>query len=382
MRRASLFAPVCFTLSGACTVKEVGTAPSACNGPDCQDAGIVGPLSDDDTVPPEPTETPTPPRTDAGATPPATDAGRPPLYPVCQGLCALDDSMACADFDPEDELDARALYSDSESRLFTFRALMNAAPDAGVNEVDASASDPAEAGRVTASDDGAEHASEDAGASVGAAPGGEDVSSDGDAAARMGWSCQIDRDEGAVAVGCWLAGTGEDGSPCTSTRDCQAGYACVGDGECRKFCCGGDDACAGLNQDQDKRRYFCDERPLRSPNVEGEQALDVPVCALADMCNLSEPFPCQGNDCTCPPEKACFVVSQKGATGCRVPGDGGLEDPCPCQAGYYCHPVEKTCKQMCNLDRDDGACGESLCQATANWPAGVGLCQPVAPATE
>jgi hypothetical protein len=76
------------------------------------------------------------------------------------------------------------------------------------------------------------------------------------------------------------------------------------------------------------------------------------------------------------------VVNAQGATGCRVPGDGELQDRCPCAAGFYCHPVEQTCKMLCNLDRDDGACGDSLCQATANFPPGWGLCQPVAPEAE
>lgn len=383
MRRVSLLAPLCFTLVGACTVKETDGAVAACNGPDCQaDAGTVAPIDDEGAVVTEPAPLPQPEQADAAVSANTGDAGHTALYPVCQGLCALDDSLSCSDFDPDDELEVRALYSDSVSRLFSFRALMSAGKDGGAVATDASAESEDAGSLVT--DEGRADGSARLDAGV-ADPGSESLEDPDAAAMGMGWSCQIDRDNGEVAVGCWISGAGDDGSGCTSTRDCQAGYACVGEpnaGQCRKFCCEGDSACVALDQDQTDRHHFCDERPLRSPNAEGALGVAVPVCALAEMCDLSEPFSCRGSDCTCAPDEACTIVNQEGATGCRVPGEGGLEEACPCQAGFYCHPVENTCKQLCVLDSDDGACGESLCQATANFPAGWGLCQPVAPATE
>lgn len=342
----------------ACTVKEAGTQAEACNGPDCQDAGVSEPASlGPPAVPaPEPAVVP-----EAGAPKPSTDAGPSIAFPICAGACLPDDALSCADFDPDDELDVRALYSDADERIFSLRQLMDTGRDAGVSETDASAV----GGDATENDADDGTGTDDAASNTGEEPA---------------WSCQIDRDEGSTAVGCWVAGTGSDGAACTSTRDCQPGFACVGEarsGQCRSYCCNGASSCSELAALHPDRQYFCDERPLRSPNAEGARAIDVPVCALAEMCDLSDPFPC--TDCTCDRDKTCTVVNAQGATGCRVPGEGEQGDACPCSPGHYCHPVEQTCKLLCNVERDDGVCGDSLCQATANFPPGWGLCQPVVP---
>jgi hypothetical protein len=378
--RALCLGLACFTSAWGCTVQEPGATSEACTGPDCQDAGVTPPTSLSPT-PPLAADDYTTESVDAAAELGSADAGPRVEYAVCQGPCLPDDALTCTDFDPNDPLDARALYSDAESRLLSFHKLMSAGLDAGIDE----------AADASATSEVAARAGTDAGVAadpdlVSTSEPTRHESLPDAGTAEVGWSCQIDRDEGDPAVGCWLAGSGEDGAPCTTTRDCQAGFGCVGAqnaGQCRKFCCNGDQSCAELDTDASERRHFCDERTLRSPNAEGTRSLAVPVCALADMCDLSEPYPCaSGTDCTCAEGRSCTVVNAQGDTGCRVPGEGELEDPCPCAAGYYCHPVEQTCKRLCNLERNDGVCGESLCQATANFPPGWGLCQPVAPETE
>lgn len=372
MRVFSL-ALACFTGSVACTIEEPGAAAEACNGPDCQDAGQL-PL--DQGPPPAPTLEPSADddsagNGDAGSVAESDDAGSAGLlYPVCQGPCQPDDALSCSDYDPRDELETRALYADAASRIVSFRQLTSVGLDAGVS-LDASA------GVDLGSSGAGPGGHTDDAASAGRPERGE--SSPDAALMEQVYSCQIDRDEGATAVGCWWSGTGDDGAACASSEDCQPGYGCVDDGHCRKFCCGGDASCVDLAGGG--QGHFCDERPVKSKNAEGALAILVPVCAPADMCDLSEPYPCDGPDCKCP-GATCTVVNAQGATACMVPGEGQLDQPCPCAAGFYCHPVEQTCKLLCSLEENDGVCGDSLCQATANFPPGWGLCQPVAPEAE
>lgn len=296
------------------------------------------------------------------------DAGPELSFPVCAGSCLPDDPLACADFDPDDELEVRGLYRDSETRLVSFRELMSTGVDAGLTSPRPA---PGSAAGGGTAEGGAAGTPSEPGAPV-AQPEME-----------TSWSCQIDRDEGEVSVGCWLAGTGGDGDPCTSTRACQAGFACVDEGEtgrCRKFCCGGDDSCSELNlADPLRNPYYCDERPLRSANIDATRNLAVPVCAQAETCDLSDRR-CEAPGCKCDQGEICTIVSQDGAAGCVTPGEGALDEPCPCQVDYVCHPVEKVCKRLCDLGRTD-ECGEGICQAAANYPAPYGLCQPVAPET-
>lgn len=356
MRWYSISTFLCFTALVACGIDpDSDGATTACNGPDCQgaDAGAAEAAGDPVLAPPS---IDVDESADSGTTEPMPDAGAITRYPVCSGLCAPDDRASCLDFDPDDPLDERSLYQNGSASLLMLRQLMEkgtdgGAPDASVDLQESEGSGGS--GSASSATDGA-------------------------------WSCQIDRDEGEVSVGCYLSGAGADGAPCTSTRDCEGGYACVGEqgiGRCRKFCCEGDAACVTLDADQTERKYFCDERSLRSTNTAGTDGLMVPVCALADMCDLSEPFPCEDSATCCEAGKACTVVNAAGATGCRVPGEGGLDEACPCLPGFLCDPIENTCKQLCNLERAAG-CGDYICQATANFPAGWGVCQSVAPETD
>src|SRR5260221_1396435 len=203
------------------------------------------------------------------------------------------------------------------------------------------------------------------------------------------YACQISTDNsGGPIRQCGPSGTGIAGAPCASAVDCRAGFGCVGSGgaeppsgpgqsteagQCLPYCCEAATVC--------KEGTFCTERPL----LDGGQRdkLQVPVCAPADTCTLLEPFPCEGDGCTCPPTLTCAIVRSNGATGCVKPGSGHVGEPCSsgasgggdrCAAGYYCSLATSTCVKMCKTSLTDSTCSPGKCQATAGFPVGFGLC--------
>jgi hypothetical protein len=407
----SLASLLCLTIAAACGVDQAGSAPGLCSGPDCIDAGALA--SSDVSVEVFPLAP------EAGAPTAADpDAGLSTVHPICAGSCLPDDALACVDFDPENDAEGRALYANADAQLLMVRQLLQLNVDAGVVATDTESEAPSngadasvvlppgasqsDAGSILPSepveDEPGNAETSSAEASAGEA-GGDETSSDetssgetssdeassGEVPAPLEThSCQIDRQSGTMSVGCALAGTGADSAPCTSSRDCVAGFGCVGEagaGQCLKFCCEGNSVCSALDGRDVAASHFCDDRPLLSANTGNSGTVDVPVCVVAEQCDLAEPYPCPaGASCTCTEGKVCTVVNGRGATGCREPGEGLLDDDCPCAAGFFCHPVENTCKQLCDLEHPE-TCGDSICQANANFQQGWGLCQPVAPAT-
>jgi len=194
------------------------------------------------------------------------------------------------------------------------------------------------------------------------------------------YACQVVSDSNGRPVHqCVRAGSGGVGAPCTSTSNCRAGLACVGQagaGECRPYCC--DEAAnpCGLSSREDGSvtRTFCGERLLLEPGR--APSLQVPVCVPAEGCSLGRTYPCTGSDCQCEQGKACTVVSA-GTTGCLYPGSGKVGDACPCAAGYYCS-AQNTCVKIC-ATLDPNSCAPGKCQATAGFPDGYGRCVGASP---
>ncbi len=197
--------------------------------------------------------------------------------------------------------------------------------------------------------------------SSGAAGAGEEPSG-------VALSCQVVPLASGPKAECRPAGTGEAKAPCFTSAQCQAGLACVHEGDaaaiCLPFCCAGDDACT--------HGTYCAERPLAD---DPDGLLDVPVCVDAADCNLNEPYPCTGTTCSCKKEgQACMVVRADGTTTCADPGDGKVGDPCPCAWGYVCSQASEQCVLLCETARPEYYCGNVKCQASAELPEGWGVC--------
>ena len=196
--------------------------------------------------------------------------------------------------------------------------------------------------------------------------GGPDVSipNDGGVSER-GVSCQVQPgDQGPLRV-CAAAGSGVADDPCTSAADCAAGFACTGEGEaglCRRYCCEGAERSCEAGR-------FCAERRQFGTN------LVIPVCARADNCSLSQPYPCpEGEQCQCAEGTACLVVRGDGTTTCAVPGAGKAGDECPCDWGHVCSQASGTCLKLCETVSMEDQCGGGVCQAAANLPVNWGVC--------
>ncbi len=272
-----------------------------------------------------------------------TDAYDQPLNPLCgkKPLCVPDFPFTCA-FVEELALDASTADAQLGADVSNVPGL-----DASVSP-DASADSGAEAGREagTASDSGGQ-------------------------AVR---ACVIAiRENGGESV-CATVGTGKISAPCVSSSDCAEGLACVGnaeEGQCRPYCCTGVDACS--------KGSFCQERPLREQPDSGP-VVRVPVCVVADQCDLSAPYPCSEEDrtagrCTCKdPETACKVVRGDGTTSCIPPGNGTAGGDCPCRWNHICSQATGKCLKLCMTTGSEPDCAAGRCQASANLPEGFGVC--------
>jgi hypothetical protein len=179
------------------------------------------------------------------------------------------------------------------------------------------------------------------------------------------FGCYVTSQNGTPVSECLPAGNGVTGAPCTSSKDCAAGFACIGEkteGQCRPFCCADPEACPPDT--------FCDVRPLRDT----EGTLSVPVCAQADNCNLAEQYPCpSGATCACPADKACMVV-RADTTSCVTPGTGKVGDPCPCAWGHVCSMATHECLKLCQTTSSMPDCGSQKCTPVSYLPDGWGVC--------
>lgn len=278
--------------------------------------------------------------------------GRSPYNPLCGAVdCLPDRPDACP---PTTSAD---LPSD---------------PSAGGTPGDAHALPGAAGGSAGGADDGGAPGDGGRGGSTAGAGGQAGVSGTAGRAGSGGTgpttvvnACQVRVEDDRPRAKCGPAGTGAVDAPCLSDSNCAPGLACVreGDaGQCRAYCCD-EQSCSD--------RTHCLERPLFGVRP----ALTVPVCVPAVDCGLAEPYPCpDGATCSCPNGLACMVAGADRSTTCVEPGDGMEGDQCPCYWGHVCSNVTNRCVKLCQTTAPELACTTGICQASAELPAGWGVC--------
>jgi hypothetical protein len=199
----------------------------------------------------------------------------------------------------------------------------------------------------------------------------------GAAIAATVFACHVTR----TGARCEASGRGKVQAPCTSSRDCAPGLACVGDaseGQCLPVCCHSDACEVGT---------YCAERVLRGET--GTNPVRAPVCVGAMDCRLDDPYPCDSSEpgaCTCQAGTACSIVKSDGTTSCVPPGNGKAGDECTCPPGNVCtcapgHMCVQSMGVCAKICQASGDCGSGLCQATAILPGGFGVCVGMAPAS-
>ena len=291
------------------------------------------------------------------------------LNPLCGNVeeqCVPDDEQACGDFRPP------TIKPPSSSGGAGGEDGLGGAANAGESAGGAAGESSGVGGE---SGDGVGGAATGGVASGGAAAGGEAGNAGNGSVEPPGpakYGCQVTRVGNLVERSCQLAGEGELNAPCFSAGDCQAGLACVSEGEagrCLRYCCEGDDACG--------KGTYCAEQPLRKPtsDTSNTEPPRVPVCVPADDCSLEETFPCPaGTECRCQGNTACLVVRADGTTTCRTPGTGQQGEACPCAWNHVCSSVTQKCVKICNTDPAKDDCGEQKCQASSELPPNFGVC--------
>ena len=169
--------------------------------------------------------------------------------------------------------------------------------------------------------------------------------------------------DGGPTAACSPAGAGTDGTACTYSSDCAAGFDCVGTpGACRHYCCAGNSVCG---KDQ-----FCDTQSLAVATT-----TQVPVCmpiTPAGGCVLES---CIGTTCpVCPTGETCSVVRDDGATGCVQTGSalvGGACDVEHCFRGLVClgsasaaanTPGARLCYALCLTASPSSCASPATCQ--------------------
>lgn len=172
---------------------------------------------------------------------------------------------------------------------------------------------------------------------------------------------------GTVTPACTAAGSGGDGASCTQTSECASGYMCaLGEGVCRKLCCGGDwSACPDP-----------DQRCLQKLSIKEPNGATVPtgamVCVPVNDCDPLAPHTCKD------PNQACQIIDGTGAVKCLNEGQGEQGESCPCAGGYLC--VANACRRLCKAVEGGGdpycQAGEGICVHYNRDPPGVGECTP------
>ncbi|HEY8943345.1 MAG TPA: hypothetical protein VIM73_03740 [Polyangiaceae bacterium] len=282
---------------------------------------------------------------DAG-TPPGGEGGETALDPLC-GLiaCNPDDAESCAEFVP----------AEPASQVFT---LGGAGGEGGASGASGATGFAGESAGGTTGVSG--------GGGLGPAAAGEGGRADGPAPE---YACRVTGLEPS-ATECLPSGKGGAGAACFSSRDCASGLVCVDSGvvgQCRPFCCAGESSCDAFSGTYCAPRLVLDE-------PEREEPLRVPVCVVADDCDLAQP-PCdREGECECPPDTACQVVRADGLTACAPDGEGTAGQACPCAYGHVCSQAVQRCLALCRTDGKTGGAMCERCQGSAELPDGWGVC--------
>jgi hypothetical protein len=176
-----------------------------------------------------------------------------------------------------------------------------------------------------------------------------------------------------AVVECTTAGSHGDGASCNTGADCAPGYECVGTpGACHHYCCD-DTACTTLGVYMNEPgRYFCDVQPeTASPST------NVPVCMLAQPCDLLQNMCGDGMTCT------LVDPSKSDTTSCVSVGTAKEGESCEvdhCGADMVCLGSigSRTCHQLCSPGDTTHACAYGQ-QCFTQWPSlqklNVGICQ-------
>jgi hypothetical protein len=181
-------------------------------------------------------------------------------------------------------------------------------------------------------------------------------------------ACRVQPPSGGTAATpvCGPAGTATDGMTCHGPTDCAAGYECIGNGVCRRYCCAGD--CSSQNE-------FCDIQEMAA-----DSSTKVPVCMPVDDCGLLD----QPTDAgPCPPGETCSVVRDNGTRSCVATGRGQAGNGCDtsdCEAGLVClgSSGARRCYVLCHTMGGSPECGhKQTCKGGLPLflVPGVGICE-------
>ena len=184
-------------------------------------------------------------------------------------------------------------------------------------------------------------------------------------------ACRVVPTPTKAVVECTTAGSHGDGASCNSGADCAPGYECTGTpGACHHYCCD-ELACTALGVTlNEPGRFFCDVQPeTASPSTK------VPVCVLAQPCDLLQGMCGDGMTCT------LVDPLNSDTTSCVAVGTAKEGDSCEvdhCGANMVCFgPIgSRTCHQLCDLSHTCTTFGQSC---NTQWPTlqklQVGICQ-------
>lgn len=189
-------------------------------------------------------------------------------------------------------------------------------------------------------------------------------------------ACRIDRQGDAGFAPTCLASQanwrGTDGVACEQSADCAPGYDCVdGDkgGVCRRYCCSG--SCA-THTSQNGGPTFCDIQKLFDFNTH-----NAPVCMPLKKCKLLKVGECVDKE-------TCAVVNERGETGCVPKGPALAGDSCDeehCAENLTClgTPGDRRCYQLCRTDGTECGPTKKCTTGSVFQDTTFGVCKDVSP---
>lgn len=206
-------------------------------------------------------------------------------------------------------------------------------------------------------------------------PGECDLLDPSSCAAGTACVLRIETEGGPATPRCQPAGTGTDGTACTSGADCAEGFDCSQfEQVCRRNCCTN----ADCNPPGAPTGQICNRFGNAGP--EGDEA---GICRASDPCDLVDGSGCDdGETCTLlGPINVCGAAGT-GTAGAECAGGGT-----GCVGGHACLRQDAggppTCHKLCNIEDGTGCAGSETCSGRIGDGSGVartdvGFCQPPA----